>query len=70
MTPASAMTTTVSITPKRAALLVCFIFALSWLPSSFAESKAKKLQLVGAIVSARGGVALVKNRDTSEVKAF
>lgn len=64
------MTTTVSITPKRAALLVCFIFALSWLPSSFAESKAKKLQLVGAIVSARGGVALVKNRDTSEVKAF
>ena len=39
--------------------------------SVFATSKAgKSLQLVGAIVSARGGVALIKNRDTSEVKAF
>ncbi|NBO39098.1 PDZ domain-containing protein, partial [bacterium] len=43
---------------------------LLWIPSSLATSKAKSLQLVGAIVSARGGVALVKNRDTSEVKAF
>jgi len=44
--------------------------ALLWIPSSLATSKAKSLQLVGAIVSARGGVALVKNRDTSVVKAF
>lgn len=40
-------------------------------PIAFAESQAiQTLQLVGAIVSPRGGVALVKNRKTSEVKAF
>lgn len=43
---------------------------LAWLPSGLAASKATNLQLVGAIVSARGGVALVKNRETNEVKAF
>ena len=40
------------------------------LPVSTIASQAKKLQLIGAIVSPRGGVALVENRDTSEVKAF
>lgn len=36
-----------------------------------AQANATKLlQLVGAIVSPRGGVALVKNRETFEVKAF
>jgi len=40
------------------------------IPLSTIASQAKKLQLIGAIVSPRGGVALVKNRDTSEVKAF
>lgn len=44
-------------------LLVC-------IPLNTIASQAKKLQLIGAIVSPRGGVALVKNRDTSEVKAF
>jgi type II secretion system protein C len=44
--------------------------ALAWLPAGLATGKTKNLQLVGAIVSARGGVALVKNRETNEVKAF
>jgi type II secretion system protein C len=46
------------------------IAALCWIPASLASNKSKNLQLVGAIVSARGGVALVKNRETNEVKAF
>jgi general secretion pathway protein C len=70
MTPTSAITTKNFDHSKRAFLLVCAFFVLLWFPTTLAESKSKKLQLVGAIVSARGGVALVKNRDTSEVKAF
>ena len=56
---------------NRALLVLGCALALFCNNSGFATSKAgKSLQLVGAIVSARGGVALVKNRDTSEVKAF
>jgi type II secretion system protein C len=50
-------------------LLAAFSLAIL-VPLSTIASQAKKLQLIGAIVSPRGGVALVKNRDTSEVKAF
>lgn len=50
--------------------VIGLIAALCWIPASLAANKSKNLQLVGAIVSARGGVALVKNRETNEVKAF
>ncbi|MBM3382852.1 MAG: PDZ domain-containing protein [Betaproteobacteria bacterium] len=70
MTPERAILATNSACPKRAVVLLSALFALVWLPATFAESKSKKLQLVGAIVSARGGVALVKNRDNNEIKAF
>lgn len=57
---------------KISALLVLVgAAAVAWKLPAIADGKASKsLQLVGAIVSANGGVALVKNRDTSEVKAF
>lgn len=50
--------------------LLALCVALVSAPFSLIASQASKLQLIGAIVSPRGGVALVKNRDTSEVKAF
>ncbi|MFZ9520933.1 MAG: PDZ domain-containing protein [Silvanigrellaceae bacterium] len=56
---------------SRALMVLGCTLAMLCNNSVFATGKASKsLQLVGAIVSARGGVALVKNRDTSEVKAF
>lgn len=59
------------LTSKRALALISGALIMPCTPMVEASSKASKsLQLVGAIVSARGGVALVKNRDTSEVKAF
>ncbi|MEN9810600.1 MAG: hypothetical protein RLZZ488_2167 [Pseudomonadota bacterium] len=70
------MRQTVCYSRERQTLLRALIYsgcALAVFFSShvLANGKASKsLQLVGAIVSARGGVALVKNRDTSEVKAF
>lgn len=70
MTPARAAAPTYSASAALWAQIAGLGILLCWIPASLASSKAKNLQLVGAIVSARGGVALVKNRETNEVKAF
>lgn len=46
-------------------LLLPFVTLLA-----IAEGARDKVQLLGAIVDSRGGVALVKNKGTGEVKAF
>lgn len=71
MTPISAIPTPFQLITKRGiALAGLLLVSMHAHVPVHAESKTKKLQLIGAIVSANGGVALVKNRDTSEVKAF
>jgi general secretion pathway protein C len=62
--------------PSRRGLRLCLrtagcVLILMCGSSIRADANASKiLQLVGAIVSPRGGVALIKNRNSSEVKAF
>jgi len=50
--------------------VLCVLLITSGLVLRAEGNASRSLQLVGAIVSARGGVALVKNRNTSEIKAF
>ena len=70
MAPTSDITPKYHIQHGNLLHFIGLIAALLWIPASLAANKSKNLQLVGAIVSARGGVALVKNRETNEVKAF
>lgn len=70
MAPTSDITATFHNQRGNLLHFIGLIAALCWIPASLAANKSKNLQLVGAIVSARGGVALVKNRETNEVKAF
>jgi type II secretory pathway component PulC len=70
MAPTSDITAKYHIQHGNLLHFIGLIAALLWIPASLAANKSKNLQLVGAIVSARGGVALVKNRETNEVKAF
>jgi type II secretory pathway component PulC len=70
MAPTSDITAKYRIQHGNLLHFIGLIAALLWIPASLAANKSKNLQLVGAIVSARGGVALVKNRETNEVKAF
>ncbi len=50
--------------------VLCVLLVSSGFVLRAEGNASRSLQLVGAIVSARGGVALVKNRNTSEIKAF
>ena len=70
MAPTSDITAKYHVQHGNLLHFIGLIAALLWIPASLAANKSKNLQLVGAIVSARGGVALVKNRETNEVKAF
>jgi len=70
MAPTSDITATFRNQRGNLLHFIGLIAALCWISASLAANKSKNLQLVGAIVSARGGVALVKNRETNEVKAF
>ena len=69
MAPTSDITAKYHVQHGNLLHFIGLIAALLWIPASLAANKSKNLQLVGAIVSARG-VALVKNRETNEVKAF
>jgi len=58
------------ISPNAWPILACSVALICNRPVLATSKASTSLKLVGAIVGAKGGVALIKNRDSSEVKAF